>query len=33
MNNRGVSEEGAVENICAHIKRGIKNILEEIASQ
>ena len=33
MNIRGVSEEGAVEKVCAYIKGGIKSILEESASQ
>jgi hypothetical protein len=31
-NNRGVSEENAVENICVCVQGGIKGILEEIAS-
>jgi hypothetical protein len=33
MNFRGVSEEGAMENICTEIKEGIKSILEKIATQ
>jgi hypothetical protein len=33
MNNRGVLEKGAVENICVYMEGGIKGILEEIALQ
>jgi hypothetical protein len=32
MDNLGVSEVSAVENISAYINEGIKSVLEEIAS-